>query len=103
MFGEYCSEAEKKKIYIINLLKRKGNELRLSEQLEEILKITKEDYARDQRYIGYHNLDFHHLCKDNQDAIDDLLDSIEDEYLNEFGVYHEIRHPITKEGRVLSR
>ena len=47
MFNEYCSEAQQKKVYIINLLKRKGNELRLSEQLEEILKITKEDYARD--------------------------------------------------------
>ena len=61
-----------------------------------------DEFEPNGRKIGYHNFPWHAKAKNGMTPFTDLLESLDGEYLRDFGIYHETRNMFTKEGTVIS-
>ena len=101
LFDRYCQDVEDKSIYSLNLVRdRPGKELKLTKHYEKVLEALKEKYSKKNQKIGYINFDWHRLTSQGTEPFDTFLDEINDEYLDKFNIYKEVRNEFTKEGRV---
>lgn len=106
LIDRYCDEVPEdatRKILSINLVKddEGDKERMLSEYYENLLTATEPDFAENNKQIGYRNFPWHAATKNGTQPFVDLLNSLDDEYLKGFGIYHETRNAFTKEGQVI--
>lgn len=73
-------------------------ERELSAFYENLLEMSKDELAQEGKSIGYHNFPWHAATKQGTEPFVELLDSIDQDYLRSFGIYHETRNQFTKEG-----
>lgn len=97
LFERYCEdvpEGEPKKIFSINLVRddEGGKERALAAYYEQLLDSVKDELAAEGKTIGYNNYNWHARTKQDTSSFTDLLDSLDDDYLRTFGIYHETRN-----------
>lgn len=108
LFERYCDEVpqgEPAKIFSMNLVRdNEGNKERtLAAYYEQLLDSVKDELAAEGKSIGYSNYNWHARTKQDTSSFSALLNSLDEDYLRKFGIYHETRSQFSKEGVVKSQ